>query len=135
MCATSGAAQPPPLYGVTPVSGSGEPVPQYVAVSDQTGNLAGYVHAGLFESGGPQPKNPAEAAEWANTFKGSIYEVFDDSGAIVGYFASRVGFVHGAEKDALVMEGYRFLTAPRPNLGPDERPTTGSKSEIPPTWP
>lgn len=109
-----------PQFGTTPQLRSGGPTPHYIAVAGPRGEIAGYVHADLFESGGPEPRSPEEALEWSRTIKGLIYEVFDTEGKIVGYFATRVGFVDAAEKDALVRDGYRLLNAPKPKVDPND---------------
>lgn len=114
-------------FGTVPNEESRNGTPDYSAVSDHDGNIAGYVHTETFESGGVDHLNPSEALEYAATTAGTIYEVFSTEGELVGYFATGIhGFIDNEQKDALVLEGFQLATAPWPGNADDTQDSVGS---------
>lgn len=117
--AVSAASDSPterPEFGIDP--GPAGPVPVFVAVSDGHHGIAGYSELALMNgSADDAPQSPEEALERASD-AGVIIRVFNTDAKVVGYFASRVGFVDEAGKVVLVAEGWRYLEGSTPTPAP-----------------
>lgn len=116
----SGSPRERPVFGLDP--GGDVPTPEFAAVSDGHGGIAGYSEVAIMDGTDSMPASPEEALRLTSG-PGIVFRVFDIDGKVVGYFASRShtsdyqgGFIDAAEKDALVAEGWRYIkgSTPRP---------------------
>ncbi|MBX3314321.1 MAG: hypothetical protein KF906_08370 [Actinobacteria bacterium] len=132
------ADESPPEFGIMPDEDRAR-VPDFVAVSDGKGGIAGYAENALLDGSALLPTSPTEAAEWAEV-EGIIVRVFDLNGRHIGYFATDHTFIDEAKKDELMAAGFRYFEGHEPTTSNAQAtrltPTpaeTVSPSTLPPT--
>lgn len=146
-----------PEFGLDPKDGG--PVPEYVAVSDGEGGVAGYAELALMDGTGVDSQDEMARLSGAS---GMIVPVYDKSAQIVGYFASQTndyivtsspgddeklqrspnpgsksyevesapsGFIPESTKNELVAEGFLYIEGTQPQ--PESAEGSADKADAP----